>query len=521
MTKIEVFCGFLESGKTTLIQHVLEQDYMQHYRRILVIQCEEGEADFRAGAIKNEDTTFSQIRNVRTIRAKLFETVKKELDPDLILMEYNGTWPIERLLQVRLPDDYKIDRIIFCADAETFDLYMKNTGSLMRNQLSNADSVHFNRCSGDLQPLTTAVANVNRTAKLFFEEEPSDRYLAAVLDPQETAETRRLERRRHVAASLGTLFVCLLIVGYPILKDHFSVVQSINMVFIGIIMQAVPFLLIGAFVSSLLQVFVPDDVLVRFFTGHRWLGFPLALILGFFFPVCDCGIVPIASRLTRKGVPLPHAMAFMLAAPAVSPVAILSTVYAFPGQPSFVLFRVLIGILIAALAGAVLLAAHAGSEQALLPSSTVSCACSVDTVPCKNKAELIFVLTGKEFITMGKYIVVGALLCAVLQQSIPASLFQKEGASAIVPLLVMLLLAFFMSVCSTSNAFIARSFLNVFPVTSVIAFMVMGPMLDLSNLFMLTGTFKKRFVVKLVGLLLILAVPIFLLLSVMIQGGMK
>lgn len=78
-----------------------------------------------------------------------------------------------------------------------------------------------------------------------------------------------------------------------------------------------------------------------------------------------------------------------------------------------------------------------------------------------------------------------------------------------------------MSVCSTSNAFIARSFLNVFPVTSVIAFMVMGPMLDLSNLFMLTGTFKKRFVVKLVGLLLILAVPIFLLLSVMIQGGMK
>ncbi|HBN80076.1 MAG TPA: GTPase, partial [Ruminococcaceae bacterium] len=55
MTKIEVFCGFLESGKTTLIQHVLEQDYMRHYRRILVIQCEEGEADFRAGAIKNEN----------------------------------------------------------------------------------------------------------------------------------------------------------------------------------------------------------------------------------------------------------------------------------------------------------------------------------------------------------------------------------------------------------------------------------------------------------------------------------
>ena len=521
MTRIEVFCGFLESGKTSLIQHLLEQDYVWSYRRILILQCEEGGSEFHAASMKNKDVVLSRIGDVRKIREELFERIADQVDPDLILVEYNGTWPIERLLKVRLPEGFRIDRIFFCADAGTFPLYLKNTGGLMRDQLSNADSIHFNRCCGDLKPLRTAAANVNRTAGQYFDEAGTDRCLAGVFDPRKRREARRIRRRNGAAAlcALAGLFLPAWGLGLFDSPGLFPKIQSINMIFIGIALQALPFLLIGAFVSSLLQIYVPDEVLVRLFTGHRWLGFPLAVLLGFFFPVCDCGIVPIASRLTQKGVPLSDAMVFLLAAPAVSPVTILSTLYAFPGQPSYLLARALAGILIAVLAGGILNLTRARAEDVLLSSVTVSCACSVDTVPCKSRTELIFVLTGKEFISMGKYVVVGALSCAVLQQIIPASLFRRRGMPLIVPILLMLALAFFMSVCSTANAFIGRSFLNVFPAAAVLCFIVMGPMLDLSNLFLLTGTFRKSFVCKLVGILFCLAIPVFLLFSVPVKGG--
>ena len=118
---------------------------------------------------------------------------------------------------------------------------------------------------------------------------------------------------------------------------------------------------------------------------------------------------------------------------------------------------------------------------------------------------------------MGRYIIVGSLLCAVLQQAVPASLFQSRG-TAVVPIFLMLLAAFFMSVCSTSNAFIGRSFLNVFPPVAVLAFIVMGPMLDLSNLFMLSASFKKKFVVRLAGTLFGTGLFVFLLLSMLLKG---
>lgn len=519
MTKIEVFCGFLESGKTTLIQHALEQKYMWTYRRIVILQCEEGASELHAAGMENKNVVLSQIEDIHKIRAELFEKIEEQLDPDLILIEYNGTWPIDRLLRVKLPQGCGIDRVLFCADAETFGLTINNTGSLMRDQLSNADSVHFNRCGPDLKPLETTAGSLNRTAKLYFDEIGTDGYLAAVFDQEEIRKARRVRRRNLAAAALAIAALCLAAAGLFSSADLFPAIQSVNMVFIGIAMQAVPFLLIGSFVSSLLQIYVPDELLVRFFTRHKWLGFPLAALLGFFFPICDCGIVPIASRLTQKGVPLSHAMVFMLAAPAVSPVTILSTLYAFPGQPSYAVLRILIGMLIALLAGGVLSLTRVRAGDVLLSGSAASCACSVDTVPCKSRLEQIFVLTGREFISMGKYIVVGALSCAVLQQIIPASLFRQKGVPVVFPILLMLLFAFFMSVCSTANAFIGRSFSGVFPAAAVLAFVVMGPMLDLSNLFLLTGAFRKSFVAKLAGLLLLLAVPVFLLLSVLIRGG--
>lgn len=518
MTRIEVVCGFLESGKTTLIQRILEQEYTAGYRRILILQCEEGMAELDARTVRNKNVLLDRIESPAKLCAGLFYKIAEELDPELILIEYNGTWPLEALLRIRLPRGLRIDRVLFCAEAETFPLYLNNTGTLMQSQLSNADAVLF-RGAAEPAPLRALVRSAGGPPDLFFTEDAARDCLAGVFDPvRAKADARRLLRGRAAMFAAFALLAFILVRDVA-LPGVLPAVSSVNMVFLGILMQALPFLLIGAFVSALLQTFVPDEALVRLFTRRRWLGFPLAVVLGVFFPICDCGIVPIASRLAKKGVPLPQAMVFLLAAPAVNPVTIVSTLYAFPGQPQYALVRAGLGALTALIAGAVLSLSRVRTEDVLTAAAACSCAAGYSPrhAGAAGRAEAVFLTAGQEFLNMGRYIIVGALACAVLQQTVPISLFR--GAGAVLPVLLMLLLAFFLSVCSTSNAFIGRSFLNVFPAAAVMGFLVMGPMLDLSNLFLLSGSFRRRFVVRLAATLLAIAVPLFLLLSAVLKGG--
>lgn len=524
MTRIEVFCGFLGSGKTTLLQQALEQSYMENYRRILILQCENGMAEFDASRMINRDVLLDQVENLSKIRTELFFRIRSELHPDLILIEYNGTWPMERLLSVRMPKDYRIGRILFCADSSTFDSYWKNAGSLMLSQLSNADAVCVNRGSGPEPSLKSTVGSVNRSAVVLTDTPSEEKYLSQIFDPKQIKEADKWQKIGELEVAALAAVVLFFLTQIPRYPSLYTAVQSIQMIFIGILMQAVPFLLIGAFVSALLQVYVPDEALVRLFAKHPLLGFPIAAVLGIFFPICDCGIVPIASRLAQKGVPLPQAMVFMLAAPAVNPVTILSTLYAFPGQPQYALYRIGLGAFIALSAGFLLNFFHFRSADVLSSRAAAACSCGADGCAPRHtgragRVESILITAGQEFLNMGRYIIGGSLLCAVLQQTVPASLFLHSGTDAVLPVFLMLLAAFFLSVCSTANAFIGRSFLNLFPAPAVMGFIVMGPMLDLSNLLMLSGSFQKKFIVRLAGILLGIAVPVFLLFSLVFKGG--
>lgn len=524
MARVVVISGFLESGKTTLIRRLLEEGFLRECGGVLILQCERGAEVLEPSLLRNEDAVVRTIGGKQELTARLLGQMERDLHPDLVLIEYNGTWPIEFLLSIRLPTSWKMGRIIFCADASSFDFYLKNTGGLVANQLSGSDAVLFNRLGQNTDSLKIGVRNLNRTAEIVLggaEEKTLLRQLFA---------SGRFRRKRGPAGLPAVLaaVVCVaaLFPASASIPGFYAALQSINMVFLGILMQAVPFLLIGSFLSAFLQEYVPDEALVRLFTRCKWLGMPLAILLGFFFPVCDCGIVPIASRLARKGVPLPMAMTFMLAAPAVSPVTILSTLYAFPGQPKYVLFRIFVGVLVAVAAGLVLTLMCQRGEDFLLPGATeASCACGVAGVaagPFRRFGRPVNVLTnaGQEFLGMGRYVVLGALICAVLQQAVSASFFQQAGGAALVSVLVMLLAAFFMSVCSTANAFIGRGFLNLFPPYAVLAFIVMGPMLDFSNLLMLGGSFRKKFVLRLTGVLVVIGLAIFTLLSVL-SGGKR
>ena len=308
--------------------------------------------------------------------------------------------------------------------------------------------------------------------------------------------------------------------------------STVHTVFTGIVLQAVPFMLLGALLSSALYAFVPDRLLIKLFPKKYGIGFLTALFAGTLFPVCECAAVPLMRSLIKKGVAMPIAITFMLASPIVNPISIVSTLYAFPQQPSVAFYRLCFGLLIACAIGLLLLfypeekylkedfdrepsvqphslgdaatafrlatgrsAQNSHSEPQSDNFGGITAESKVQWLQAKVYALLMH--TCSEFFTTGPFLILGAFITALIRAVVPQELFSITSGSAAGSLLVMMLFAFVFSACSTSDAFIARSFLNRFPSGSILGFLVYGPMMDIKNLFMLLSLFKKRFVIEL------------------------
>jgi len=325
--------------------------------------------------------------------------------------------------------------------------------------------------------------------------------------------------------------------------------STIHTVFTGIVLQAVPFMLLGALLSSALYAFVPDRLLIKLFPKKYGIGFLTALFAGALFPVCECAAVPLMRSLIKKGVAMPIAVTFMLASPIVNPISIVSTLYAFPQQPSVAFYRLSFGLLIAFAIGLLLLfypeekylkedfdrepsvqphtfggvdtafrlatgrsAQNSRSEPQSDNFGSITAESKVQWLQVKVYALLMH--TCSEFFTTGPFLILGAFITALIRAAVPQELFSITSGSAAGSLLVMMLFAFVFSACSTSDAFIARSFLNRFPSGSILGFLVYGPMMDIKNLFMLLSLFKKRFVIELT---LIITVVNFIGISVLVR----
>lgn len=297
--------------------------------------------------------------------------------------------------------------------------------------------------------------------------------------------------------------------------------QVFSTIFVSILMQAFPFMLIGIFVSSGMEVFAPDEFVVRIFPSRFGLGFLTAMFSGLLFPVCECAIVPVTTRLVKKGVSLPIAITFMLSAPIINPIVILSTLYAFPGQPRVALFRVIFGLLIALLVGLILFLLDVKNDTLISVHEDCGChhdhdhcdsctpsthtldshetqAVSRDAHPLLQKLKQVFLHAGEEFFGVGRYLVLGAFLTSLIQILVPRTWFASLGEKSGLPLIIMMLVAFLFSACSTSDAFIAKSFTSRFSLSAIMGFLVFGPMMDIKNILMLLASFKKKFVVALV-----------------------
>lgn len=263
-------------------------------------------------------------------------------------------------------------------------------------------------------------------------------------------------------------------------------------IFLGILIEATPFLLLGVLVSQGLALALRRDRVLAWLPRGRLASLTALAGLGALFPVCECGNVPVARRLATRGVPAPGAMVFLLAAPALNPVVALSTFAAFRWQPSIVGYR--LGLTFAVALGVGLLLSLHPRPAELLQRGAGSAAHDDGPVPTTWAARGKRFATGAlgEFAEMGAVLVAGAALAALTQSLVPRGVLLSVGQGPILSVAVMMAFAAVLSVCSTVDAFVALAYAGTFTDGSLVAFLVFGPMIDIKSLLLMLTVFSAR-----------------------------
>ncbi|MCD5028556.1 permease [Enterococcus asini] len=327
-------------------------------------------------------------------------------------------------------------------------------------------------------------------------------------------------------------------------------VLQMSMIFLSVVIEALPFVLLGCLISGALQVFLTPERVRRLLPKNKLASILVGCVLGFFFPSCECGIVPIINRFITKGVPIPTAFAFMLTAPIVNPIVLFSTYIAFGNSTKFALLRVGGAFFVAIIVGSWLAYFYQGSvlKKGRLPLAASNPQVPADltlTEEVTTKSEPIPAtvalmgststeVTGSstvvkstgpmpqpqmknfltqvnhvlhhsldEFFDTGRYLIIGALIASAMQTYLPTAALLTLGSSKLLAILVMLVLAFVMSLCSEADAFIGASLMSLFGTAPVVAFLVLGPMVDIKNLLMMNRYFSGKFILALVALIVL------------------
>ena len=478
---------------------------------------------------------------------------------DALWLDWDDDQPIRRLLEIlrvtALWQHCRLRKIVRCAEGEA-----------ELERLSDPDG-----------HVTAQIAQCDLLAVRESDPKRIRRLRGKLLTYQPNLEVVSLNDRREIASVLAgrnlmeaIRFTLVIVVCVALLamlgRLHDSIPDSIA-VFLGTYLQALPFLLLGILLSSVIQVFVPADLLQRIFPKNLLGGMVFGVLGGFLLPICDCASIPVFRSLIRKGVPLPAAVTFMIAAPIINPVVMLSTYYAFGGNARVMLARmsfgivcsVLIGLWFAREKGSVLTQtsvpacacctvhahgeggdchaghdhapahSHAGHDLALEHSHTAddspaeSALLSADTADAEPEQDEASVLGHRhahahartsasslgdrlvellahfraEFFEVAKFLLIGIGVSTVLQIVMGNNLNTMRYDSLAVSMLVMMAMAFLLSLCSSSDAVVGKNMGASLPMGAVMAFMVFGPMIDIKNLILMSASFTRRFMIKL------------------------
>jgi uncharacterized protein len=287
--------------------------------------------------------------------------------------------------------------------------------------------------------------------------------------------------------------------------------QAAQTIFLSIVLESLPFILFGVLLSSLIQVLVSQERMLRLMPKNGILAVFVSSLFGLVLPVCDCGTIPVARSLIRKGVPISAAVSFTLSAPVVNPLSMIATYVAFGMHTSIMWLRVTTTFVISVVIGWIFLSFEQKRTDRPSMSRFELPLAEISTTRLESQrrtfSQILSSVIGHailEFFEVGGFVVVSAAVAALLQTWVPSSVLSPIGKHPVWSVIGMMVLAILFSLCSEADAFVARSLAGLTTSGGVLGFLVIGQMIDLRNLFLLPSVFPKRIVVMTFFLAMIL-----------------
>lgn len=346
---------------------------------------------------------------------------------------------------------------------------------------------------------------------------------------EKASKAKQANSANYLFLIAGVPFVALIIAMAPALqaRNPWLPVNTVIRGVSGLLLQAVPFTLIGVLVSAAVETWVTEDFIEKHAPKSIANGFLAAILAGVCVPVCDCVVVPTFSRLVARKLPLPCAVTFLCAVPVVNPVSIWATWYAFADVPAVAVTRVALGVGVALLVGVSFVIFPVKSQvlrQNVLEKVRADC---VDCAACadfnklqsgnssyknsssfksdiKNSLKTYAHHIYSDFMRLMPIILFGTIVASIIRVWLGADPASKVNTTTVfVAIPAMMLIAYASSLCSSSDAVIARSLASSLPMSSVIVFLLFGPMLDIKNTLMLVEDCKTNFVLRLIATIVV------------------
>jgi uncharacterized protein len=277
------------------------------------------------------------------------------------------------------------------------------------------------------------------------------------------------------------------------------------MIFIGLLVESMPFVVLGVTVSTLVAKYVKTSLILKVKSKNNLLSHVQTMFIGMFLPVCECGNIPLAKRLPIMGFKPSEVVTFMLAAPIFNPLVLITTLVAFNLDPNIGIIRIVAGGLIALMVG-LIFSMHPQQDTLLVSSNKISkkSFSFEDSINIEESGSIMPSHSGflvdnfrEEFINIFKMLVIGCFLAAAFQILIPRDTISTFVNSPSLSVIALMVLAFVISICSSVDAFFALSLASTFNLGSILAFLLFGPMIDIKSLMMLKTIFEVKTLITL------------------------
>ena len=334
----------------------------------------------------------------------------------------------------------------------------------------------------------------------------------SVADQITTApRTQRLQRDPRVRPALlvgagiivvAALIVVALLTPGPSLPTRAQDGLTLS---ISVLIESLPFVVLGVLLSIVVQVWVPPGVIERWMPRNAWGRRAVLSLLGMLIPVCECGNVPFARGLLMRGFSVPETLTFLIAAPIVNPIVIITTHQAFGFDDGILIARLLGGYAIANLIGW-LYSRHPDPDGLVTDRFRATCAIVDEETGGKRRRSLAqFVV---ELRAVMPALVIGSALAGAVQVLVPRDALLAIGSNPALSIIAMIALAMIVSICSNVDSFFALSFASTFTPGSIVAFLLVGPLVDVKMLALLRTTFRTKVLVGLVVIVVLSAIVI-------------